>query len=79
MNLVMEKFTDDLMIPLGALVFCIFTGWIWGTQNAVAEIESDGGTPFALKGVWSFVIRFLAPGAIGIIMYFTLWKGQGLS
>ncbi len=79
MNSVMEKFTDDLMIPLGALLFCIFTGWVWGAQNAAAEIEGDTGTPFVLKTVWSFAIRFLAPGAIGVIMYFTLWKGQGLS
>lgn len=79
MNSVMEKFTDDLMIPLGALVFCIFTGWIWGSKNAAAEIEAGMETRFTLKSVWTFVIRFLAPGAIGVILYFTLWKGQGLS
>lgn len=79
MNAVMEKFTDNLMIPVGALVFCIFVGWVWGPKNAVREIESDGRTPFPLKGLWSFLIRFLAPAAIVVILYFTIGKGQGLS
>ena len=30
MNAVMEKFTDNLMIPAGALLFCMFVGWVWG-------------------------------------------------
>ncbi|MCB7059770.1 hypothetical protein LIZ31_17505, partial [Eggerthella lenta] len=42
MNAVMEKFTDNLMIPLGALCFCLFVGWVWGTDNASGEIEASG-------------------------------------
>lgn len=78
MNAVMEKFTDNLMIPLGGLLFCIFVGWIWGTKNAAAEIESEGNT-FRLKKVWSFIVRFLAPVFILLILYFTIGLGQGLS
>lgn len=78
-NAVMEKFTDNLMIPLGALVFCIFTGWIWGIEKSGNEISSDGVYHFPFKGVWGFVVRFVAPAVILLILYFTLLKGQGLS
>ncbi len=78
MNAVLEKFTDNLMIPLGALGFCLFVGWVWGTKNALHEIELDGRT-FRFRRAWSFLIRFLAPAVIVLILYFTLGKGQGLS
>lgn len=98
MNAVMEKFTDNLMIPLGALCFCLFVGWIWGTRNAGTEISRSGETAnqqsggnqdtnvphddgrlFSFYPSWRFIIRFLAPLVIFIILYFTLGKGQGLS
>ena len=79
MNAVMEKFTDNLMIPLGALAFCLFVGWVWGTKNAVEEIESEGRYPMVMRRSWSFIIRFLAPLVIAVILYFTLGRGEGLS
>lgn len=87
MNAVMEKFTDNLMIPLGALCFCLFVGWIWGTKNAGKEISLSGeewkgnasGKMFPLYRSWRFIIRFLAPLVILVILYFTLGRGQGLS
>ena len=75
----MEKFTDNLMIPLGALAFCLFVGWVWGTKNAVEEIESEGRYPMVMRRTWSFIVRFLAPLVIAVILYFTLGRGEGLS
>lgn len=79
MNAVMEKFTDNLMIPLGALCFCLFTGWAWGKGKAADEISSGGLHPFRFRRLWEFTVRFLAPAVIVLILYFTLGKGQGLS
>lgn len=79
MNAVMEKFTDNLMIPLGALGICLFVGWSWGTGKAWEEICPEGNVPAVFKHIWSFIIRFLAPALILVILYFTLGKGQGLS
>lgn len=79
MNAVMEKFTDNLMIPLGALCFCLFTGWVWGVKKSGDEIESQGLHRFAFRRLWGFAVRFAAPAVILLILYFTLGKGQGLS
>ena len=79
MNAVMEKFTDNLMIPLGALCFCIFTGWVWGVHEATDEFENEGTLRFRWKKLWSLAIRYLAPAAILIILYFTICEGMILS
>lgn len=79
MNEVMEKFTDNLTMPLCALLLCIFVGWVWGVDKGVAEIEQNGRFNFFLKKLWKFSIRFLAPAAIIVILYHTLFLGIGLS
>lgn len=79
MNAVMEKFTDNLMIPAGALLFCLFVGWVWGAEPAADEIEGGGRHLFRLRKLWSFIIKYPAPVVIAIILFFTLGKGQGLS
>lgn len=79
MNAVMEKFTDNLMIPVGALCFCIFVGWSWKTSQAVREIENDGTKPFVLRGIWSAIVKYIAPVVIILILFFTIGKGEGLS
>lgn len=79
MNTVMEKFTDNLMIPVGAFFFCIFTGWIWGVKKAGDEIEAGGSHRFPFKKLWGGIVKFAAPAVILVILYFTVGKGQGLS
>ena len=78
MNAVMEKFTDNLMIPLGALCFCLFVGWVWGTKAAGQEIAGEHGL-LRMQKPWAFAVRFLAPLVIVVILYFTLGMGEGLS
>ncbi len=63
----MEFTTDKLLMPLGALLFCIFAGWIWGVDNVSAEIESSG-MKFKLKKTYTFCVKYLAPIAITVIL-----------
>lgn len=79
MNTVMERFTDNLMIPLGAFFLCIFTGWVLGTRRAEEEITSGGLYPFPFRRTWGGIIRFVAPAVILVILYFTFLRGQTLS
>jgi len=59
----------SLFLPIGALLICLFLGYVWGVKNAVQEIFS-GNPRFKLRGLWSFSIKFLSPIAILIILYF---------
>ncbi len=75
----MEFFTDNLALPLGALLTCIFVGFIWKTKNAAAEIEQDGKFAFKLKGAWDIAIKYVCPIVLAVILFYTLVLGVGLS
>lgn len=64
----MEFMTDKLLMPSGALLFCILVGWVWGVDKATEEISSQGRYPFKLKGVYTVMVKFVAPIAIILIM-----------
>lgn len=64
----LENLTDYLLIPLGSLGFCLFVGWIWGAEYAIAEVTQGGRFRFPLQRVWSVLIRYFAPAAILLIL-----------
>lgn len=64
----MEYVTDRLLMPICALAFCIFVGWFWGIERATQEITSGGKYGFALKGIWTILVKFIAPIAIIVII-----------
>jgi len=53
----------NLSLSIGALLISVFVGWKWGVKNALAEMEG-----FALGGVWSVLIRFACPVAVGAVL-----------
>lgn len=56
---------SNILLPLGGLLVIVFIGWIWGTGNAVNELEKEG--TFKYSRVWSLLVRFLVPLAIAYI------------
>jgi NSS family neurotransmitter:Na+ symporter len=62
-----DYLSSNIMLPLGGLLLCIFVGWVWGTDKAIKEITNDGSIKFALAGVWSFLVKFIAPVAIALV------------
>ena len=74
----MEFLTDRVMIPLCALGCCLFAGWVWKPENVAAEVERCG-TKFALAKAYGFLIRFVAPVSILVILAVSLFTGTTLS
>ncbi|MBM7615076.1 sodium-dependent transporter [Alkaliphilus hydrothermalis] len=63
----MSFLAENVMMPLGGLLLCIFIGWVWGLDNAYKEVTNDGKVKFGLMHVWGFVIKYVAPIAIAVI------------
>lgn len=57
----------QISLAFGAFLICLFAGWKWGISNAVAEIHS-GYANFPLAPIWSFLVRYACPLAIGIVL-----------
>jgi len=59
----------NLWLAVGALLICLFLGFIWGVKNAAKEIYS-GNPRFKLRPLWSFSVKFLTPIVIILILIF---------
>ena len=58
-------------LSIGALMLCIFVGWKWGVPKALASLE-DSGNVLPARQLWSFLIRFVCPLAVGIILVYII-------
>lgn len=57
----------NIMLTFGALLIVIFVGWKLGKINFMDEISNQGELKSSLYKVVFFIIRYIAPVAIGII------------
>ena len=58
--------TDKILMPVSALLTCIFVGYVWGIDKAAEEVE-QGGVAFRLRKAFAFCVRYLAPVLILVI------------
>lgn len=62
-----DHLVSNVSLPIGAILACVFIGWVWKTKNAVEEITNHGKNPFKLAPVWFVLVKFILPVLIGII------------
>ena len=66
-------------MPFGALMFCIFVGWVWGTDKAIEEIQQDGLFKFGLAKPWAILVKFVVPLCVAAILIGGMVYGMALS
>jgi NSS family neurotransmitter:Na+ symporter len=59
----------NISLAVGALLICVFVGYVWGVKNAFKEIFT-GNPKFRIKLLWLFSLKFLSPIAIIFILIF---------
>lgn len=62
----MGMITDNILMPVGGVLMCIFVGWIWGPKHIIEHVEASG-IPFRLKRAWLLCIRFITPILVIIV------------
>jgi len=62
----LDFYVGNFAMPLGALLIALFTGWCWGTANAIEEARAEE-TVFPMARTWAFIIKWLAPLVLGAI------------
>lgn len=63
----LDYVTAKLMLPLGGMLICIFVGWRIEKKILKAELTNKGTVPFYFFGFYSFLLKYIAPVAIGFI------------
>ncbi len=65
---VMDLIWGNISLAVGAMLLCIFTGWVWGFRNAGAELREGGGMTAAGVAFWGFFVRFVCPLFIFLVL-----------
>lgn len=58
--------SNSVMMPIAAIMTCIFVGWIIKPKTLVKEIRRS--SPFKLEGLWIVMIKFVAPVLVFLIL-----------
>lgn len=58
--------SNSVMMPIAALLTCIFVGWIIKPQALIDEIKISSA--FKLEKVWAFMIKYVAPVLVLVIL-----------
>ncbi|MFT5232834.1 MAG: NSS family neurotransmitter:Na+ symporter [Candidatus Krumholzibacteriia bacterium] len=63
----MDYLASNWFLPVGGFLIAIFTGWLLSPKLTRTELEDGHGLMKTFKG-WLFLIRFVAPLAVGAII-----------
>jgi neurotransmitter:Na+ symporter, NSS family len=67
---------NEIGLPLGGLMICLFLGYFWKTENALIEIEQgfEGVENHWFAKVWTFFIRYVCPVLIALVLITTIYN-----
>lgn len=58
--------SNSVMMPIVALLTCIFVGWIIKPKTLIDEVRIS--SKFKAAGVWTAMIKYIAPVLVLIIL-----------
>lgn len=64
-----DGFTGKIMLPVAALLVAVFIGW----RADRKLVERETGLSGALFGLWRFLVAWLCPLAVGLVLLFGLF------
>jgi len=65
----------NFSLSIGALLICIFVGWVWGVPKALAEVRR-GGADLPGAAIWGTLVRYVCPTAVAVVLGYIIWTGQ---
>jgi len=65
----LDVVTSYYLLPLGGILCAVFIGFVWKLPNAVKEIKE--GSAFKTRALWSFLIKFVVPVLVLLILLST--------
>ena len=62
---------NNFALPIGGLFIALFIGWAWGVDGALEEALAERAW-FPAARAWGFLVRYVCPVAIFLIIFFTI-------
>lgn len=68
--------SNSVLMPIAALLTCIFVGWIIGPKVVIDEVRESA--KFKLAGVWTVMVKYVAPVVLVVILVAYVAQTLGL-
>lgn len=68
----MATLWNEYSLPIGGFFVSVFVAYFLGIDKALAELTAESSW-FPSTALWSFLIRFVSPVAIALILLWQLW------
>ncbi len=67
---------NNVGLPLGGLMLCIFLAWFWKSESAIRELEHgyDGIGDSLFPRIWTPFIKYICPLLIALVLVTTLYQ-----
>jgi NSS family neurotransmitter:Na+ symporter len=65
--------TYNYVLLIGGFIICLFAGWRWGIRSAIGEMRAEGAA-FPGLWFWGFLVRFVCPALIGLIVVHHIYQ-----
>jgi NSS family neurotransmitter:Na+ symporter len=65
---VLEFVSSNVLLPLGGLLIIVFVAWLFGKEQLKGELTSFGIYKASYYRVYLFIIRYIAPFAIALVL-----------
>lgn len=71
----LDTLTTNFMLPIGGILLCIYMGWVAPKTFFRREITNDGALRSRALSLIYFIVRWIAPVLIAIILLWQLLRG----
>ena len=72
----MDFMSNSVIMPIVALLTCVFVGWVIGTKVISDEVKIS--SRFAREKVFNVIIKYIAPIFIVLILISSVLDGLGI-
>ncbi|MCA1797450.1 MAG: sodium-dependent transporter [Geobacteraceae bacterium] len=64
-----DLIASNYLLPIAGLLIAIYVGWFWSGSEEKEELVSGGAWVYP---VWHWLIRYVAPLAVALVLYFKI-------
>ena len=65
---IMDFTASNILLPLGGILICYFAGWVLGKDSLRDEITNGNKLKITLFGFYFFIMRYIAPVVVILLM-----------
>lgn len=74
---ILDTTTNSVLMPIAAILTCVFIGYVVGTRTVTDEVKADGHA-FKFEKPFEFMIKYICPICLAAILVFGLLDMFGI-